>query len=126
MGRVDITVTTPGETSATSSADQFTYLPTVTGISPTSGPAGGGASVIITGSGFNSGTTVKFGTTSATVTAESATQITATAPAGAGIEDVTVTTAGETSATSSADQFTYVPSVTGVSPSSARPAAAPA
>ena len=41
-GTVDVTVTTPGGTSATSSADQFTYVPapTVGNVSPTSGPAG--------------------------------------------------------------------------------------
>ena len=43
-GTVDVTVTTPGGTSATSAADQFTYVaaPTVTAVSPTSGPATGG------------------------------------------------------------------------------------
>ena len=45
-GTVDVTVTTPAGTSATSAADQFTYTavaaPTVTGLSPTSGPAAGG------------------------------------------------------------------------------------
>ena len=45
-GVVDVTVTTPGGTSATSPADQFTYMPrpspTVTGLSPTSGPTAGG------------------------------------------------------------------------------------
>src|SRR5205807_1017049 len=49
-GTVDITVTTPAGTSATSAADQFTYVPavpapTVTGVSPTSGSTGGGTSV---------------------------------------------------------------------------------
>ena len=42
----------------------------------------------------------------------SATQITATAPAGTGTVNVTVTTAGGTSATSAADDFTYVTSAT--------------
>ena len=55
--------------------------PIVTGVSPSSGPAGGGTSVTIAGSGFTSGATVDFGTTAATaVTIDSATQITATAP----------------------------------------------
>ena len=40
-GTIDVTVTTAGGTSATSAADNFTYVaaPTVTSISPTSGPA---------------------------------------------------------------------------------------
>ena len=117
---MDITVTTSNETSATSAADQFNYLPTVTGVSPATGPAGGGTIVTISGAGFASGSTVEFGSANATnVSYNSATQqLTATAPAGAGIEDVTVTTSGETSAKSSLDQFTFLPSVTGVSPTS--------
>ena len=120
-GPVDITVTTPDGTSATSAADQFTYVPapTVSGVAPASGPLSGGTSVVISGTNLSSATTVDFGSTPATVTADSATSITATAPAGAvGPVDVTVATAGGTSATSAADQFTYVnpPAVTGVSP----------
>ena len=67
-GTVDVTVTTPGGTSATSPADQFTYVaaPTVTGLSPTSGPAAGGTLVTITGTGFTGATAVDFGTTPAT------------------------------------------------------------
>jgi large repetitive protein len=118
-GLVDVTVTTAGQTTATSSSDQFGYVPSVTGISPTSGSAGGGTLVTINGTGFTAASTVKFGTTAATnVTFVSATQLTATAPAGAGLLDVTVTTAGQTSATSSSDQFGYLPSVTSVSPNS--------
>ncbi|WP_216295900.1 IPT/TIG domain-containing protein, partial [Delftia acidovorans] len=116
--------TTTGGTSATSAADQFTYVtaPTVTAISPTDGPAGGGTTVTITGTGFAAapGTgAVRFGATNATYTINSNTQITATAPAGAaGTVDVTVTTVGGSSATSAADQFTYVaaPTLTSISP----------
>ena len=56
----------------------------------------------ITGTDFTGATAVKFGTTAATgFTVNSATSITATAPAGAaGTVDVTVTTPGGTSATS--------------------------
>src|SRR5262249_19960430 len=48
-GAVDVTVTTPNGTSATSAADRFTYTtspaaPTVTGVSPNSGPTAGGTS----------------------------------------------------------------------------------
>ena len=62
-GQVDVTVVGPGGTSATSSADQFTYLaaPTVTGISPTSGPERAARSVTITGTGFTGATAVNFG-----------------------------------------------------------------
>ena len=125
-GAVDATVTTANGTSATSSADQFTYtasgVPTVTGVSPSSGSAAGGTSVVITGGGFTGATVVSFGGTVATFTLQSDAQIAATSPAhAAGTVDVTVTTANGTSATSSADQFTYTapqPVVTSISPTS--------
>jgi hypothetical protein len=84
--------------------------PTVTRLSPTSGPTTGGTSVTITGTNFSGATLVDFGTVAAssfTVNA-AGTQIVATSPAeSAGTVYVTVTTASGTSATSSADQFTY-------------------
>ena len=123
-GAVDVTVTTPSGTSTTSSADLFTYqgAPTVTGLSPGSGPLAGGTSVGITGSNFTGATAVHFGSSAASgVIVNSATSITATAPAhAAGAVDVTVTTPSGTSTTSSADLFTYqgAPTVTGLSPGS--------
>jgi hypothetical protein len=123
-GTVDITVTTPNGTSATSTADQFTFqtpAPTVTNVSPSSGPAGGGTSVTITGTGFTGATAVKFGNTAAaSFTMQSATQIIATSPAGSGTVDITVTTPGGTSATGATDQFSYqaAPRVTSISPTS--------
>jgi len=124
-GTYDITVTTPGGTSAPSVTGQYTYItaPTVTSISPSTGPSGGGQTVVITGTGFSAaaGTgAVKFGAANAIYTVNSNTQITATAPANAaGTYDITVTTPGGTSATSAADQYTYAatPTVTAISPS---------
>lgn len=83
--------------------------PTVTGISPMSGRTAGGTSVTITGTNFTGATAVKFGTTNATsYTVNSATQITATSPAGSiGTVDITVTTPGGTSGTVSGDRFSY-------------------
>jgi len=121
-GTVDIRVTTLGGTSAASAADQFTYRPppTVTSISPTAGPTGGGTTVVITGTNLSDATAVTFGGTASGFTTNSSTQITtATSPAGLpGTVDVTVTTIGGTSATSAADQFTYVaaPTVTAIAP----------
>ncbi|MDR3508443.1 MAG: putative Ig domain-containing protein [Caulobacteraceae bacterium] len=110
-GTVDVTVTTASGTSPTGASDHYTYVaaPTVTGVSPNSGGAAGGTSVTITGTDFTGATAVKFGATNATgFTVNSATQITATAPAGsAGTVDVTVVTTGGTSATGASDHFTY-------------------
>jgi hypothetical protein len=120
-GVVNVTVTGPGGTSTTSTADQYTYMaaPTVTGVSPTSGPAAGGATVTITGAGFSAATAVDFGTVAAaSFSINSATQITAVSPAvAAGTVDVTVVSPGGTSTVSPADRFTSVapPTVTGVS-----------
>ncbi len=82
--------------------------PTVTGISPTSGPTTGGTSVTITGTNLSSATAVEFGTNNASITSNTATQIVATSPSGStGSVHVTVTTAGGTSTTGGSDQFTY-------------------
>lgn len=122
-GVVDVTVTTIGGTSPTSSADQFTYraVPTVTGVSPSSGLTAGSDAVVISGSGFTSASTVKFGGVSATnVVFNSSNQLAVRSPPGTGTVDVTVTTTGGTSATNASDQFTYrpIPVVTSLSPTS--------
>ncbi|MGB4658681.1 MAG: Ig-like domain-containing protein, partial [Mobilitalea sp.] len=109
-GTVDITVVTKGGTSMTNAADSFLYLavPKVTGITPVNGPLAG-ASVVITGTGLNGTTAVKFNTISASFVVNSDTQITATAPAGtAGTVDIIVTAPGGTSTTSVNNQFTYI------------------
>ncbi len=95
--------------------------PTVTGVSPNSGPAAAGTVVTISGTNFTGATAVRFGGSAASFTVNSATSITATAPSGsAGTVDVTVTSANGTSAATSADHFTYVaaPTVTAVNPAS--------
>ncbi len=110
-GTVNVTVTTPSGTSATSSADDFTYfaVPTVTGVSPNTGPNTGGTTVTVTGTNLTGATAVDFGFNPATnVVLTSPTSLTVSAPAGApGVVDVTVTTPGGTSATGSVDEFTY-------------------
>ena len=83
-------------------------VPSVTGLSPTTGPAAGGTLVTITGTGFTGATVVDFGTTAGTnLTVVSDTTITVDSPAGTGIVNVTVTTPAGTSAVSTASQFTY-------------------
>jgi YVTN family beta-propeller protein len=121
VGTVDVVVTTPAGTSATSSADQYTYtaVPVVTGVSPSKGPLTGGNVVTVTGSNLVGATTVTFGTNAATGVSCTATSCTVTAPAGtAGAVDVQVTTPGGISPTSSSDRYTYTaaPIVTAISP----------
>lgn len=113
VGTVDVQATTIGGTSATGSADQYTYVqpaPAVSAISPSSGPIAGGTTVTITGTDFDGTTAVSFGATPATsFTVVSPTRITAVAPAAAdvGAVDIAVTTAAGTSTTGAADQYTY-------------------
>jgi len=113
-GFVDVTVTTPGGTSVTSSADLFKFKPpTITGVSPNTGPKTGGTSVTITGSGFALGaaTTIKFsGGLATSVECTSTTVCTAISPgrAKAVVVDVQAIVNGFSSPKSiPADQFTY-------------------
>jgi hypothetical protein len=83
--------------------------PIVTAITPTAGPQTGGTAVIIVGSHFVVGPTVRFGTTASTaVSVLSDTVLVATTPPhGAGTVDVTVSYPGHTSAVVPGARFTY-------------------
>ena len=84
--------------------------PTVTSLSPATGPAAGGTVVTVTGTGFTGATSVQFGSNPGTaLTVVSDTEITVTSPAGAvGAVPVTVTTpAGTSAAGPTAPTFTY-------------------
>jgi len=85
-------------------------IPLVTALSPTRGPTAGGTSVAISGENFEAPASVKFGTAEATsVTVNSPTSMTATAPPGSGTVAVSVTTPAGTSPPVAADHYTYVP-----------------
>ncbi|MFJ7200668.1 MULTISPECIES: IPT/TIG domain-containing protein [unclassified Streptomyces] len=66
-------------------------------ISPNQGSTGGGTTVTITGTNLSGATAVHFGSKLATITANTATSVTAISPSGAGTVNVTVTTPGGTS-----------------------------
>jgi hypothetical protein len=100
--------------------------PSVTALSPTSGPTAGGTVVAISGSDLAGVTSVHFGTAAATnVSYNAGLQVVdATSPASArrGLVDVTVTTANGTSAADGFDKFDYVgPSVTALVPPAGTP-----
>jgi len=113
LGTVDVTVTGPGGTSATSSNDSFTYVavpsPVVTGLSPSFGSGKGGSTVTVTGTNLLNATRVAFGSASGVIQSVNpgGSSLVATTPAGTGTVDVTVTTPGGTSATTAADRYTY-------------------
>lgn len=121
-GTVNITVTTPNGTSSTNNNDQFLYetAPTLTGISPSSGPDAGGASVTLTGTNLTGATSVMFGSTAATsFIVNSSTSITATSPAESpGAISVTVITPG---GASNAETFTFNAALTAQTISFANP-----
>ena len=83
--------------------------PTITGLAPATGSNAGGTSVTITGASLLGASAVTFGgRAAASFHADSATQMTAVAPAHAvGAIDVRVTTAAGTSENTAADDFTY-------------------
>ncbi|MFM7251599.1 MAG: IPT/TIG domain-containing protein, partial [Ilumatobacteraceae bacterium] len=130
-GKVDVVVTAVGGTSsATGTGDDYTYaapVPTVSAVAPNTGPTTGGTSVTITGTGFVTGASVKFGTIAASnVVVVSPTQVTATSPATVtpGLVSVVVTTSGGNSVPAgaqgaAADDFTYTapaPTLESISP----------
>ncbi len=115
-GTFDVIVTTLAGSSPNTVNDNFTFtgtgVPTVSGVSPSSGTAG--TSVIITGSGFTGALYVRFGGVAATFTVSSDTQISATVPAGlgTGTVDVIVTNAAGSSTNTTADNFTNTAAAT--------------
>ncbi len=120
-GTVDVTVTTSAGTSAQVSADRYTYRtpPAVRKISLKGGPATGGTTIMITGTGFSNATEVLFGSAPAShFTVDSPATITAVSPPGiAGNADVRIVTVGGTSAKTKKDLFRYAPVIESVSPS---------
>ena len=111
-GTFDVTVTNIAGVSPVSTKDRYRFTPTVTGVSPSSGPAAGGTSVTVTGSGFTTGggTSFLFGKTKATaVSCSSSTTCMMLTPAhAAGTVDV-IAQVGITRSpvNAPADQFTF-------------------
>jgi hypothetical protein len=100
----------------------FADLPTVTSVSPSSGTVKGGTYVTISGGELSGASEVLFGSTPASFTPFSATQIIAVAPAGSlGPVDVQVTTSAGQSAITSADRFTYLAANPSPTPTGAHP-----
>lgn len=122
-GLASVVVTNPDTQSGTY-AGGYTYVssatPTVTSVSPSGGPVAGGVGVTITGTGFNAGATVVFGSTALTgVTVVNSTTITATAPAGSAETKAVVTvtnTDGKIGSLTDAYTFHAAPTVTSVTP----------
>ena len=107
-GSVTVTVTVNGQSGSLLNAFTYTLPPTVTSVSPNTGPTSGGTAITISGTNFATGATVTLGSLPATnVVVVSSTQITASTPAqGASTVNITVTNLGPQSATLT-NAFTY-------------------
>jgi subtilisin family serine protease len=104
---------TGGRLNAAAALAASSAAPTVTSLSPNTGPVGGGTQVVISGNGFLGASAVTFGDAPAAYTVDSPDRITATAPPhAAGVVRVVVATAAGTSSDTAADDFTYVAAVT--------------
>ncbi len=113
-GVVQVQVVSGGGSTADTAADDYTYgdAAGITGLSVHSGPAAGGTTVVITGTGFNGvigADAVTFGgVPAASYTRDSETQITAVSPPhAAGPVQVQVTTAVGATPDVAADDFLY-------------------
>jgi hypothetical protein len=106
-GAVQVTITTPFGTSA---GVTYTYgpPPTITGLTPSSGPEAGLNSVVIAGTGMAAVTSVSFGTAAAVFNHDSDTQLTATVPAGTGAVVLAISGAFGSSTT----EYAYLPAPT--------------
>ncbi|MEV7831673.1 IPT/TIG domain-containing protein [Streptomyces subrutilus] len=97
----------------------FTPAPTVTAVSPNTGPAAGGTEVTVTGTDLTDAALTFGPGNPATGVNCTPTSCTAVVPAGTGTVDVRATTAGGASAPSPAGRYVYLPApvVTSLSPS---------
>lgn len=119
-GKVDVVVTHSGGSSSGTLSAGFEYIApnqiTVTSFNPTTGPTSGNTLVTITGTNFQAGATVTFGTSPAThVIVVNSTTITALTPLGPATQQVavpvsvTVTNPDSTTATLGGFQYTVPP-----------------
>ncbi|WP_148588551.1 IPT/TIG domain-containing protein [Streptomyces sp. WAC01526] len=114
-GPTGIAVFPDGTRAYVGNVDAGTVEVMATTVIPDQGPMAGGTTVTLTGHHLANATAVHFGTAQAVITANTATSVTVTSPAGAGVVPVTVTTAGGTGTLGS---FYYMPApaLTGISP----------
>ena len=119
----------PGAAATASNMSEFfgaatNTAPSVSTVTPSSGPVSGGTAVTISGSGFATGATVTFGGTNASATVQGSTTINVVAPGHtSGTVNVVVTNPGGQSGTLT-NGYVYAsapppaPSVSGITPNS--------
>jgi hypothetical protein len=116
---------------ASDGAETFGYVPVISGLSQSVGPASGGTLITVTGAGFipqgagTIGTYVRFAGNAALATFIDASTVTVTTPAGVGraAVDVRVITAGGTfTSPTGSFNFDYKPVITAITPPVGGPA----
>ncbi|MFD3422577.1 IPT/TIG domain-containing protein [Streptomyces decoyicus] len=114
-GPTGVVVFPDGTHAYVSNAEGGTVDVMATTVIPDQGRTAGGTTVTVTGHHLANASAVRFGTAQATITANTATSLTVTTPAGSGVVPVTVTTPG---GTGSLGFFYYMPlpALTGISP----------
>ncbi|HYH10576.1 MAG TPA: IPT/TIG domain-containing protein [Thermoanaerobaculia bacterium] len=120
-GAVDVALSNGLTTVTLAGAYFYGVPPTITQVTPASGPAAGGQQVTVRGNEFVTGATdVHFGTTPApAVVVEDPTRVTVTTPAAAaGTVDVTVHTSGGEAREAAAYTYVSPPALTSFSPAS--------
>src|SRR5438445_4852378 len=114
-------VATTGGGSATSTGG-YTYVsaPTITNVTPNSGPEAGGQTVdVITATNSSAATSVTFGGSAATITNNTSTTITVTTPAHpAGAVERLVATGGGPATSTGGYTYLAAPTITSINPNS--------
>jgi hypothetical protein len=111
-----IAVTTAGGTATSAANFTVTTAPAISGFSPSGGNIG--TPVTVTGANFTGTTNVTFGGVSAAFTVNSASQITATVPAGAVTGKIRVTSPSGLDETPGLFTVTAIPVISGFTPAS--------
>ena len=117
-GDVDVSVTTPGGSDTLVAGFTYVAAPTLSAVTPDTGPAAGGTTVTLIGTGFRAGIQVELGGQPATdVVVVSATELTATTPAhAADFVDVEVTTSGGSATLGFGFEYVASPTLSTASP----------
>jgi hypothetical protein len=122
-GAANVVVTTPGGSGTGTGAFTYVAAPTITSISPTSGPVMGGTAVTITGTNLSNPSDVKIGGLTCTgYSASSSTSATCNTAGGSlGPANVVYKTAGGTATGTGLYTFLAGPTISGVFPGAVPP-----
>ncbi|MCA9563610.1 MAG: IPT/TIG domain-containing protein, partial [Myxococcales bacterium] len=117
-GLVDIVISDGDDTVTLTEAFEFIHAPTINSIAPNKGDVAGGTAFVLSGSGFEAGSTVRFGALAASSLQITSDEISGLTPPGAvGFVDLTVTTpSGQTATLEDGFRYTGILQVHGFSP----------